>query len=55
MTMNESTLSRRTFVKGSLAGLALAGAAGSTALYGCMPKSEQEGCGEGSAAPADQI
>ena len=35
MTMNESSVSRRTFVKGSLAGLALAGAAGSTALYGC--------------------
>ena len=55
MTMNESTLSRRTFVKGSLAGLALAGAAGSTALYGCTPKSEQEAGGEGAAAPADQI
>ena len=43
MAMNEAaTLSRRTFVKGSLAGLALAGAAGS-ALYGCAPKSEDGG------------
>ena len=42
MTVNESTLSRRTFVKGSLASLAIAGAAGSTALYGCTPKAESE-------------
>ena len=55
MTMNESTLSRRTFVKGSLAGLALAGAAGSTALYGCTPKGEQDAAGEGTAAATDQI
>ena len=44
MTMNESSVSRRTFVKGSLAGLALAGAAGSTALYGCAPKDEKGAC-----------
>lgn len=37
---NTATLSRRTFVKGSLVGLALAGTAGS-ALYGCAPKSPQ--------------
>ena len=55
MTMNESSVSRRTFVKGSLAGLALAGAAGSTALYGCAPKAEEGAGGEGAAAPADQI
>ena len=56
MAMNEAaTLSRRTFVKGSLAGLALAGAAGS-ALYGCAPKSE-EGAKDGgaNAASTDQI
>ena len=54
MAMNEAaTLSRRTFVKGSLAGLALAGAAGS-ALYGCAPKSE-EGAKDGGAAAADEI
>ena len=54
MAMNEAaTLSRRTFVKGSLAGLALAGAAGS-ALYGCAPKSE-DGAKDGGAAAADEI
>lgn len=39
MALNEATtLSRRTFVKGSLAGLAIAGAAGSATLYGCSPQ-----------------
>lgn len=38
MTETQSTLSRRTFVKGSLAGLAATGAAG-TALFGCAPQS----------------
>lgn len=53
MTVHESTLSRRTFVKGSLAGVALAGAAGS-ALYGCAPKAE-ETAKDGGAATSDQI
>lgn len=53
MTVHESTLSRRTFVKGSLAGVALAGAAGS-ALYGCAPKAE-ETAKDGTAATSDQI
>lgn len=53
MTVHESTLSRRTFVKGSLAGVALAGAAGS-ALYGCAPKAE-ETAKDGAAATSDQI
>ena len=51
MTAHESALSRRTFVKGSLAGLAMAGASGA-ALYGCAPQGQQaatdaagEGCG----------
>ena len=53
---DETTLSRRTFVKGSLAGLALAGAAGSAALYGCTPAEEKEQSGEGAPAEeADQI
>ena len=55
MTMNESSVSRRTFVKGSLAGLALAGAAGSTALYGCAPKDEKGAASEGAGASTDQI
>ena len=55
MTMNESSVSRRTFVKGSLAGLALAGAAGSTALYGCAPKDEKGAASEGAGASPDQI
>ena len=55
MTMNESSVSRRTFVKGSLAGLALAGAAGSTALYGCAPKDENGAASEGAGASTDQI
>lgn len=42
--IDETVLSRRTFVKGSLAGLAVAGAAGSTTLFGCSPS---EGGGEG--------
>lgn len=42
---DEAVLSRRTFVGGSLAGLALAGAAGSTTLFGCTPS---EGTNEGS-------
>ena len=53
MTVHESTLSRRTFVKGSLAGVALAGAAGS-ALYSCAPKAE-ETAKDGTAATSDQI
>ncbi|WP_225749768.1 DMSO/selenate family reductase complex A subunit [Paraeggerthella sp. Marseille-Q4926] len=53
MTVHESTLSRRTFVKGSLAGVALAGATGS-ALYGCAPKAE-ETAKDGAAATSDQI
>ena len=55
MAMNEAaTLSRRTFVKGSLAGLALAGAAGS-ALYGCAPKSEEGAKDGGVAGATDEI
>ena len=55
MAMNEAaTLSRRTFVKGSLAGLALAGAAGS-ALYGCAPKSEEGAKDGGAAGATDEI
>ena len=54
---DETTLTRRTFVKGSLAGLALAGAAGSTALYGCAPSDEKKPNEEGSAPveETDQI
>ncbi|MBX9034923.1 DMSO/selenate family reductase complex A subunit [Gordonibacter massiliensis (ex Traore et al. 2017)] len=53
MALNEAaTLSRRTFVKGSLAGLALAGAAGG-ALYGCSPKSEGDTKKDGGAATAN--
>ena len=54
MTAHESALSRRTFVKGSLAGLALAGASGS-ALYGCAPQSQGDGANGAADAPADQI
>ena len=54
MTSRESALSRRTFVKGSLAGLALAGASGS-ALYGCAPQSQGDGANGAADAPADQI
>ena len=54
MTARESALSRRTFVKGSLARLALAGASGS-ALYGCAPQSQKDGANGGAEAPADQI
>ncbi|OUO88737.1 dimethyl sulfoxide reductase subunit A [Gordonibacter urolithinfaciens] len=55
MAINEAaTLSRRTFVKGSLAGLALAGAAGS-ALYGCAPKSEEGAKDGGAAGATDEI
>ena len=55
MAMNEAaTLSRRTFVKGSLAGFALAGAAGS-ALYGCAPKSEEGAKDGGAAGATDEI
>ena len=55
MAMNEAaTLSRRTFVKGSLAGLALAGAAGS-ALYGCAPKNEEGAKDGGAAGATDEI
>lgn len=39
MTETQSTLSRRTFVKGSLASLAATGAVGS-ALYGCAPQTQ---------------
>lgn len=54
-TLDGSTLSRRTFVKGSLAGMALAGAAGST-LYGCAPKNEGGAAsGTKDTAPTDQI
>ncbi|NGM18136.1 DMSO/selenate family reductase complex A subunit [Xiamenia xianingshaonis] len=41
MTEATSTVSRRTFIKGSLASVALAGAAGS-ALYGCSPQAQPE-------------
>ena len=54
MTARESALSRRTFVKGSLAGLALAGASGS-ALYGCAPQSQKDSANGAADAPADQI
>jgi len=54
MTARESALSRRTFVKRSLAGLALAGASGS-ALYGCAPQSQGDGANGAADAPADQI
>lgn len=49
MTESTSTVSRRTFVKGSLASMALAGAAGS-ALYGCAPKTEEDLATTGDAA-----
>lgn len=39
MTETQSTVSRRTFVKGSLASLAAAGAVGSS-LYGCTPSGQ---------------
>lgn len=53
---DETTLSRRTFVKGSLAGLALAGAAGSAALYGCAPAEEkQQSGGDAPVEETDQI
>ena len=54
MVMNETTLSRRTFVKGSLASLAVAGAAGTGALYGCSPQSEG-GAGAGETVTFDQV
>ena len=54
MTESKATVSRRTFVKGSLAGLALAGAAGS-ALYGCAPKSEEGAKDGGAAGATDEI
>ncbi|MEG0418912.1 DMSO/selenate family reductase complex A subunit [Gordonibacter sp.] len=56
MALNETaTLSRRTFVASSLAGLALTGVAGG-ALYGCSPKNEGGAAkGAESDAPADQI
>ncbi len=54
MAINESALSRRTFVKGSLAGLALAGA-GTSALYGCAPKEPGKEGGQGASAPTDEI
>ncbi len=50
--LDESTLSRRTFVKGSLAGMALAGAAGGS-LFGCTPKNESGP--SASTAPTDEI
>lgn len=53
--MNESTLSRRTFVKGSLAGLAIAGAAGTTSLYGCSPSGGTSTSGGDTAATEDEI
>lgn len=52
---DEKTLSRRTFVKGSLASLALAGAAGSTALYGCTPSDEKKAETAEVAESADEI
>ncbi|MDR1357898.1 MAG: molybdopterin-dependent oxidoreductase [Coriobacteriales bacterium] len=47
-----SDLSRRTFVKGSLAGLAVAGAglAGPLSLFGCAPEARTEGEGTDSSA-----
>lgn len=50
---DEKTLSRRTFVTGSLAGLALATAAGST-LYACSPSDGGQGEAEGGNADASQ-
>lgn len=40
---DEAALSRRTFVKGSLAGLAVAGTAGSASFFGCSPAADTEG------------
>lgn len=51
MTESTSTVSRRTFVKGSLASMALAGAAGS-ALYGCAPQAQEEDLAATGDAPA---
>ena len=52
MTEPTSTVSRRTFVKGSLASMALAGAAGG-ALYGCAPQAQEEDLATtGDGAPA---
>ena len=50
-----STLTRRTFVKGSLAGLAIAGA-GTSALYGCASNNGGgESSGENGSGETDQI
>ena len=54
MTAHESALSRRTFVKGSLAGLAMAGAS-NAALYGCAPQGQQAATDAAGEAAADQI
>ena len=53
MTETQSTLSRRTFVKGSLAGLAATGTAG-TALFGCAPQSGTGAGEEPMAATAEE-
>lgn len=57
MTETQSTLSRRTFVKGSLASLAATGAVGS-ALYGCAPQTQagnEEMPATGEEAAPDEI
>lgn len=53
-TNDKASLSRRTFVKGSLAGLALAGTAGSASLVGCTPSSPTA-AGSGQAAATDSV
>ena len=53
MEMDTATLSRRTFLKGSLAGLAVAGAAGAGSLYGCS--SDEPAPSGGEQAAEDQI
>lgn len=52
---DESAVSRRTFVKGSLAGLALASTAGSAALFGCTQPNEKGATDNKATTPTDEI
>lgn len=54
-TIDKTTLSRRTFMKGSLAGVALAGTAGSASLFGCTPSQEGAPVGDEGASGSDEI
>ena len=55
MTESKATVSRRTFVTGSLAGLAVASATG--ALYGCTPAADDDlaATGEGAETAPDTV